>query len=502
MPNLKINNLSIETLKGRKLLEDFSFTLNSKDKIALIGEEGNGKSTILKIIAGVDVSDYVSYSGSIVSNGKIGFLSQKIQDEYLKYKTIDYIGEDIDYNRLYSLLIKLDVADELIEDRMVDTLSGGEKVKLSLLKVLYHEPDILLLDEPTNDLDLKTLIWLEEFIKDSKLPILFVSHDEKLLENCSTGILHLEQFKHKSESKIIFSGTNYSEYFKYRQDFIAKNNMVAKKEKQELNKQLERYRQIYQKVDHEQRTISRGDPHGGQLLKKKMHALKSQEDKLEIRKENVTQKYEPEEAIDIFFENIEINSNKVIIDTKINLLSINNKVLSNNIELFVRAKEKVCIIGDNGTGKSTLLKTIHKTLINRNDIKLGYMPQNYYEVMDYNLTPVEYLMIDREYSQRSKVQSYLGSLRFTTEEMEHKILELSEGQKCKILLVKMILDEDNVLLLDEPSRNLSPLSNPVLRNILNNYNGCIISVSHDRKFIEEVIDTVYELSCDGLRKID
>ena len=277
---------------------------------------------------------------------------------------------------------------------------------------------------------------------------------------------------------------------------------MAKKEKQELNKQLERYRQIYQKVDHEQRTISRGDPHGGQLLKKKMHALKSQEDKLEIKKENMTQKYEPEEAIDIFFENVEINPNKVIIDTKINQLSIDDKVLSNNIELFVRAKEKVCIIGDNGAGKSTLLKTIHKTLINRNDIKLGYMPQNYYEVMDYNLTPVEYLMIDREYSQRSKVQSYLGSLRFTTEEMEHKILELSEGQKCKILLVKMILDEDNVLLLDEPSRNLSPLSNPVLRNILNNYNGCIISVSHDRKFIEEVIDTVYELSCDGLRKID
>lgn len=499
MLNLNVNNLSITTLKGRKLLDSFSFSLNEDDKIALIGEEGNGKSTILKIIAGIDVSDYVNYTGQITCNGKIGYLSQKIDDKYLNLTTIEYLGDELDYNYLYSIIADMNIDSSLLEDRIISSLSGGEKVKIALLKILYEQANILLLDEPTNDLDLKTLIWLEEFIKSSRLPIIFVSHDETLIENCSNGILHLEQFKRKSESQITYSGSNYSEYIKYRNDFINRNNMIAKKQRLDLNKQLEKYRQIYQKVEHRQKTITRQDPHGGQLLKKKMRALKSQEDKLENKKDNLTNFYEPEEAIDIFFEDIKINPNKVILDLHLDELKVEDKVLSKNIDLHVLGKDKICIIGFNGVGKSTLIKKIYDLLKDRDDIKVGYMPQNYYELLNYDLSPVEYLMIDRKYEDRSKVQSYLGALRFTTEEMTHRIFELSEGQKCKILLVKMILDGSDVLLLDEPSRNLSPLSNPVIRNILYNFNGCIISISHDRKFIEEVADKVYELNSDELK---
>ena len=501
MLNININDLSITTLKGRKLLDSFSFNLNEGDKIALIGEEGNGKSTLLKIIAGIDVSNYVSYSGTIKANGKIGYLPQKIEDEYLDKTTIEYIGEDIDYNFLYSLIVDLNIDANLLEDRIVRSLSGGEKVKIALLKILYEQANILLLDEPTNDLDLKTLIWLEEFIKSHKQPIIFISHDETLLENCANGILHLEQFKRKSESKITFSGNTYKEYISYRDDFINHNNMVARKQRKELDKQLEKFRQIYQKVDHAQATISRQDPHGAQLLKKKIKTLKAQEDKFEIKKENLTKIYEPEEAIDIFFEDIKLNPNKVILDLHLSELKIDDRVLSKNINLHVLGKDKICIIGSNGAGKSTLIKKIYNELINREDIKLGYMPQNYYELMNYDISPIDYLMINREYKELSKVQSYLGALRFTSEEMSHKIIELSEGQKCKILLIKMILDGSNVLLLDEPSRNLSPLSNPVVRNILNEFKGSIISVSHDRKFIEEVIEDVYELNEDGLKHI-
>ena len=130
------------------------------------------------------------------------------------------------------------------------------------------------------------------------------------------------------------------------------------------------------------------------------------------------------------------------------------------------------------------------------------MPQNYYEVMDYRKYPLDYLWDRNSIEQRARIQSYLGALRFTTEEMEHPISELSDGQKCKILLVKLILDGCDVLILDEPSRNLSPLSGPVIRNILSEFGGCIISVSHDRKYINEVATKVYELKENGLFLLD
>ena len=496
---LKIDKLTITTHKGRILLKDFSFVLNDNDKIALIGEEGNGKSTILKIIAGIDVSNYVSYTGNIYSDGKIGYLSQQIENEDLNQDVLSYIDNDIDYNHLYSLAISIGINKSLFDNRILSSLSGGEKVKIALLKVLYHHPDILLLDEPTNDLDIKTLLWLEEFINNSDLPIIFISHDETLLENCASGILHLEQLKRKTECHMTYSGTNYLEYKKYRSDLIDRTNMIAKKEKAEFNKQLDKWRKIYQKVDHAQKTVSRQDPSTGRLLKKKMHAVKSLQRNLDIKKENLTKKYEPEEAIDIFFEDVDINPNKVILDLDLDELKIDDHPLSKDIHLKVLGNDKICIVGDNGVGKTTLMKIIINELKSKTEIKVGYMPQNYYEVMDYDITPVDYLWDGYSIKDKAKVQSYLGALKFTTEEMTHNISELSQGQKCKILLIKIILDKCDVLLLDEPSRNLSPLSNPKVREILNEYKGCIISISHDRKYIDEVVDKVYELNKEGLK---
>lgn len=368
------------------------------------------------------------------------------------------------------------------------------------MKLLYGDPDILLLDEPTNDLDLKTLIWLEEFITNCPKGIMFISHDETLLNNCATGILHLEQLKKKQEPKITYSAESYENYHSRRSHNIDKTNQIARKEKAQLRKQLEKYRQIYQKVDHRQATISRQDPHGGFLLKKKMHAVKSLGRRLQQEEENLTQKYEPEEAINIFFEDIDINPNKIILDIHLDELRAGNKLLSENINLYVRGDDKICIIGDNGSGKTTLMKLLLQELGQRTDIKVGYMSQNYYEILDYGISPVSYL---REIcDDRSKVQSLLGSLKFTTEEMTHNISELSEGQKCKIILAGLILGKCNVLLLDEPTRNLSPLSNPEVREMLINYGGCIIAISHDRLFIDEVCDKVYLLTMNGLEKIE
>ena len=499
---LKINNLTITDQKGRKLLEDFSFVLNEGDRIALIGEEGNGKSTILKILANKDIESYASYNGSIEADGKIAYLPQSIPEEELELSISDFIAPEIDYNQLYTIMARIGIDPDLISQRKVKTLSGGEKVKIGLLKILMEDPDVLLLDEPTNDLDLKTLIWLEEFICSQNCPLIFVSHDEALLERCANGILHLEQLKRKSEAHITYAGTTYREYIENRNAFIERNNMIAAKEKAQLNKQLEKWRKVYQKVEYRQNTISRGDPHGGQLLKKKMHAVKAQGKNLENKKEKLTKFYEPEEAIDIFFEEVSLDPNKIILDLKLDCLQNGEKILAENIELQVRGKDKICIIGDNGNGKSTLIKILARQLLERTDIKAGYMPQDYSEVLDESLTPVEFLWDGRNIEDKGKVGSYLGALRFTSEEMTHKISELSQGQKCKILLVKLILDGCDVLILDEATRNLSPLSSPRIRSILQAFKGCIISVSHDRRFIEEVADKVYELDQSGLHLIE
>ncbi|MBR0138166.1 MAG: ABC-F family ATP-binding cassette domain-containing protein [Erysipelotrichaceae bacterium] len=510
---LQVNNLRITTHKGRVLLEDFDFVLNDNDKIALIGEEGNGKSTILKIMAGEDVSDYVSVSGSVFCDGKIGYLSQMLEEKWFESSVIEYLfrngpGEPVapekyhDYGQLRVLFHQVNADEQLLEqERIMGSLSGGEKVKVQIVKLLYQGADVLLLDEPTNDLDLKTLIWLEEFIKSQSCGIIFVSHDETLLENCSTGILHLEQLKKKTESRLTFSGLNYKDYCAQRYHFVERTNMIARKEKSEFRKQMEKYRQIYQKVEYQQNAASRQDPHGAALLKKKMHAVKALGRNLEQKEKNLTQKFEPEEAIDIFFDRIEINPSRTVIDLHLDALEVDGKILSRNVDLLVKGSDKLCIIGDNGSGKTTLIRIIRDALKDSN-LKVGYMPQNYSEVMDYEKTPVDFLLENVPYSKRAQIQSYLGALKFTTEEMTHKISNLSEGQKCKILLVKLIIDKCEVLILDEPTRNLSPLSNPKIREILAEYGGCIISVSHDRKYIEEVCNKICQLEKGGLRKIE
>lgn len=499
---LKVNNLTVTTLKGRIIINNFSFVLNDGDKLAVIGEEGNGKSTLLKIMAGIDVSEYVSWSGDIISSDTAAYLPQKIDDEYLNQDVISFItrGEEPDYQRIYELVKLTSLSSDLLHDRIVSSLSGGEKVKIAIMRMLYSDPDILLLDEPTNDLDLKTLIWLESFINNTDKTVMFISHDETLLSNCATSILHLEQLKRKQEPVITYSSESYRDYHKRRRHNIDKTNQLARKEKAQLHRQLEKYRQIYQKVDHRQATISRGDPHGGFLLKKKMHAVKALGRKLEEKQENMTQKYEPEEAINIFFEDISLNPDKIILDLHLDTLQIGERVLAEGIDLHVRGNDKICIIGENGSGKTTLMKLIRENLEQRTDINVGYMSQNYYEIMDHDISPTSYLYEICE--DRSRAQSLLGSLKFTTEEMTHAISELSEGQKCKIILAGLILRKCNVLLLDEPTRNLSPLSNPEVRRMLVDYGGCIIAISHDRLFIDEVCDKVYQLDRSGLTLID
>ena len=194
---------------------------------------------------------------------------------------------------------------------------------------------------------------------------------------------------------------------------------------------------------------------------------------------------------------------KVILDLFLERLSVpgggENRILAENVRLTVRGPEKVCIVGRNGAGKTTLLRRIAEELQKREDIRAAYMPQDYEELLDMSKTPVEYLCQSGEKEEITRIRTFLGSMKYTADEMNHSIGELSGGQKAKVLLLKMSLSGAEVLILDEPTRNFSPLSGPVIREVLREYGGAIISISHDRKYISEVCDSVYELTEEGLR---
>lgn len=497
---LEIKDLTI-SISDRYLIKNLNLILNNGDKLAIIGEEGNGKSTLLKSILGI--CEYAEISGNINLKGnRIGYLEQSISNDKLDKSVYEFLFiDDTDYydkiNNLYKYLEIISLTDDILKQE-IRTLSGGEKVKISILKLLLNEYDILFLDEPTNDLDIETLEWLEKFINNTSKPIIYVSHDETLLANTANMILHLEQIKKKTECRHTLLKIDYDTYVEQRLRKIEKQTQVAKSEKREFNKQQEKLQRIMQKVEYQQNTITRADPHGAKVLKKKMHSLKSQEKKLD--ETELTEVPDVEESIYFSFEDVEMPRTKNIINLSIDELKVSDKVLSKNIKLDVIGNVHLCIIGKNGVGKSTLIKLIYNELKDRNDIKVGYMPQTYDDILNNYKWVLDFVCPNGSKDEITKARMFLGNMKFTRDEMISNIKDLSNGTKAKLFLIKLVLDKCDVLILDEPTRNVSPLSNPVIRKVLKEYKGTIISVSHDRKYINEVVNALYILTPDGLVK--
>lgn len=498
----EIKDMSI-SIDDRYLIKNLNLSLNAKDKLAIIGEEGNGKSTLLKSMLGL--CDYANITGTINKKGNsIGYLEQSISVENLDKKVYDYLfkNEDDYYNKInyfYKNLELVFLNDDII-DKRIKYLSGGEKVKIGILKLLINNYDILFLDEPTNDLDLETLKWLEQFIQKTTKPIVFVSHDETLLSKTANMILHIEQLKKKSECKHTLLKIGYDEYVEKRLRSIQKQTQVARNERREYQKQMDKYMQIMQKVEYKQNTISRANPFKGALLKSKMHSLKSQEKRM--NEKELTEIPDVEESINFFFENVSIPKNKKITNIKIEELKVDKKILCKNIELNVVGNVHLCIVGKNGVGKTTLIKRIYDELKNRNDINVGYMPQEYDDILNKYEYVLDFVCSNKDKESITKARTYLGNMHFTRDEMTSKINDLSNGSKAKLFLIKLVLDNNDVLILDEPTRNVSPLSNPIIRKVLREYKGAIISISHDRKYINEVIDDLYVLDPSGLKKVN
>ena len=510
---MQIKKLTLTHKKDlRVILEDFQLVLNDGDKAVIIGEEGNGKSTLLKWMYDPALTeDYIESTGErIIGKERLGYLPQELP-EAEKTKTVyEYFYEkekfwDQTPKDLAVLARKFGLTEEFFyRDQQMRELSGGEKVKAQMMRLLMEDATVLLLDEPSNDIDLATLELLEKLIREWEHIVVFISHDETLIENTANMVIHIEQIVRKTKSRYTVAKLPYRTYVEERLQNFERQEQKAQSDRREKALRDEKYRKVYQSVQNALNNCSRQAPSVAKNLKDKMHTVKAMNRRFEKGDASMTEMPEQEEAIYFQLGGAEaaMPAGKTVIEYRLPKLETpdGERVLAENITLKIRGPEKICIVGPNGAGKTTLLKKI-ATEKAREDLRVDYMPQNYEDQLDLSMTPVDFLDSTGEKSERTKIRTYLGSLKYTADEMDHPIRELSGGQKAKVLLLKMSLGNANVLILDEPTRNFSPLSGPVIRKMLREFPGAIISISHDRKYIGEVCGKEYLLEKDGLRLI-
>ena len=341
---LTIRNLTVVHKKDlTALIENLSFTVSPGERIAVIGEEGNGKSTLLRAIAGdSSIHDYCEISGQILNTFSFGFLPQELPECKRDMSAYEYFSEDMCFfdqtpGDLGSLASRLHIpADVFYSEQKMGEFSGGERIKLQLARLLFSSPQLLLLDEPSNDLDINTVRWLEEFLVSCGLAVLFISHDEALLSRAATGVLLLERLRRRQMPRSRISRQGYQEFVKSRADLFAHQEQVARKEREEYKEKLERYAQIRNRVEHEQNTISRRDPQGGRLLKKKMHAVMATGRRFEREAENMTAMPESEEAIFAKLSCLPLPPGKVVLDLHLDALTVTGHTVGENLDQLKR----------------------------------------------------------------------------------------------------------------------------------------------------------------------
>lgn len=398
---LQIKNLTLTHKKDlRTILDGFNLVLNDGDKAVIIGEEGNGKSTLMKWIYNpLLIESYMEAEGEkILGKERLGYLPQEMSDEDKRKTVYEFFSEEELFwsktpKELSVLAGKFGMTNEFFyTDQEMGSLSGGEKVKVQLMRLFIQDVTVLLLDEPSNDIDIATLELLETIINDWEHIVLFISHDETLIEHTANLIIHIEQIARKTKSRYTIARLPYRRYVEERLHQLKSQEQQALNDRKEKKIRDEKYRKVMQNVQNALANCSRQDPAAAKNLKDKMHTVKS----------------------------------------------------------------------------------------------MGRRFENFLDKSG-----------DKE--ERTRIRTYLGSLKYTIDEMNRPIRELSGGQKAKVFLLKMSLSGANVLVLDEPTRNFSPLSGPVIRKILQEFPGSIISISHDRKYIDEVCDKIYELNSNGLK---
>ncbi len=512
---VSINSLGVE-FSARPLFTDISFVINKTDKIALVGKNGAGKSTLLKILAGLQnpTSGNISKPNEIT----IGYLPQQMKladsttliDETKKAFS-DLIGirreiEDInkqllqredyesdDYN---ALLLRLEYLNERVaiegaenmeaeiertltglgfvrEDfnRPTSEFSGGWRMRVELAKILLRRPDVLLLDEPTNHLDIESIQWLEQFMQTKAKAVVLVSHDRAFLDNVTKRTIEI------SCGKAYDYKVNYSKFVELRKERVEQQMRAYENQQKQIadiKDFIERFRYKATKAVQVQSRIKQ--------LEKIVPIEVDEVDNSHLRL-----KFPPAPRSGDYPLIVE-NLGKAYGDHQV----------FDHAEFTIRRGEKVAFVGKNGEGKSTLVKCIMGeipytgTLKIGHNVKIGYFAQNQAQLLDESLTVFETIDNVAVGDIRTKVRDILGAFMFGGEDIDKKVKVLSGGEKTRLAMIKLLLEPVNLLILDEPTNHLDMKTKDILKDAIKDFDGTVIIVSHDRYFLDGLVEKVYE----------
>lgn len=520
---LNIHNLSV-SFGGTYLFEEVTFRLGAGDRVGLVGKNGAGKSTMLKILSGELQPD----SGVIASEKeiKLGFLKQDI--DFIKGRTVldeayqafeeikkaeskideinhqlatrtDYESESYskliedlsDYTHHYEILGGYNYVGDTEKillglgfkredfDKLTDTFSGGWRMRIELAKLLLQSNDVLLLDEPTNHLDIESIIWLEQFLRSYPGVVVIVSHDKMFLDNVTNRTIEISLGKAYDFPK------PYTEYLVLREEIREKQLATQKNQAKEIErteKLIEKFRAKASKASMAQSLIKRLD---------KVERIEVDEDDNSV--------------MNISFP-VSITPGRVVVEAEHVGKKYGDKTILKNIDLLVERGSKIAFVGQNGQGKSTLIKAITKDIDYTGEIKLGhnvqlgYFAQNQAEYLDGEITLLETMENAATDSNRSKVRDMLGAFLFRGDDVEKKVKVLSGGERNRLALCKLLLQPINVLVMDEPTNHLDIKSKNVLKAALQKFEGTLLLVSHDRDFLQGMSNIVYEFKDHKIRE--
>lgn len=512
---LNIYNLSV-AFGGEYLFEEVTFRLGAGDRVGLVGKNGAGKSTMLKLLSKEMQPD----SGTIAAEKeiKIGFLKQDIdfvkgrtvlEEAYQAFeeikkaeKRLQEINHELatrtDYeSEAYSKLIE-DLSDvthhyEIIGgynyvgdtekillglgfkredfDKLTDTFSGGWRMRIELAKLLLQNNDVLLLDEPTNHLDIESIIWLENFLKNYPGVVVIVSHDKMFLDNVTNRTIEI------SLGKIYDFNKPYSQYLELRQEIREKQLATQKNQEKKIEqteKLIEKFRAKASKASMAQSLIKKLD---------KIERIEVDEDDNSV--------------MTVSFP-VSVTPGRVVIEAENVTKKYGDRTILKDISLLVERGSKIAFVGQNGQGKSTFVKAIVNEIDYEGTIKLGhnvhlgYFAQNQADYLDGELTLLETMEQAANDNNRPKVRDMLGAFLFRGDDVFKKVKVLSGGERNRLALCKMLLQPINVLVMDEPTNHLDIKSKNVLKAALQQFEGTLLLVSHDRDFLQGLSNVVYE----------
>lgn len=513
---IQLNNVT-KNFVVNEIFSNVKMEINDKDRVAIVGRNGAGKSTLLKIISGELSFD--SGERTISKNTTIGYLSQefivredlsiyeemitcfdeiisleanleklsyeltpeniendpglldrfdRLQNEVLTHKDYHY------KSKIESVLYGLDFTKDVF-DKKISTFSGGEKTRLSMAKLLLSEPDLLILDEPTNHLDMENVAWLENYLSSYNGAIVIVSHDRYFLDKVVNVVYNLEFGKLKK-----YVG-NYSKFLKqYEEDY--------EKQLKEFTSQQKDIKRLEEFV---QKNIARAST--SKMAKSRQKVL----DKMEL----IDNPKKDDKAANIEF-NIKEQSGRDVLMIENLKVGYDGKQVGNAYNFSVYKGDRIAIVGRNGIGKSTLIKTIAKkqnaiggSVHYGSKVSLGYYDQKQAE-FESSKTILNELWDEYPLMKESEVRTVLGRFLFRGDSVLKIVRDLSGGEKARLQLAKLMLEKNNLLVLDEPTNHLDITSKQVLEDALENYEGTIVFVSHDRYFINKIANKVLDITGD------